>query len=81
VAKIVAGCTDTDQVPKPPWRERKENYIAHLKSASASTLLVSASDKLYNACAILHNLRQEGNDLWPRFNGGKEGTLGIIVLS
>ncbi len=20
VAKIVAGCTDTDQVPKPPWR-------------------------------------------------------------
>src|SRR6266851_6805724 len=23
VASIVAGCTDTDQTPKPPWRERK----------------------------------------------------------
>src|SRR2546422_5864069 len=33
VAKIVEGCTDTDQVPKPPWRERKEKYIAHLKEA------------------------------------------------
>src|SRR5207248_2602229 len=24
VAKIVEGCTDTDQVPKPPWPERKK---------------------------------------------------------
>ena len=24
VGEIVAGCTDTDQTPKPPWRERKE---------------------------------------------------------
>ena len=23
VAKIVEGCTDTDEMPKPPWRERK----------------------------------------------------------
>src|SRR5919198_4593277 len=41
VAKIVDGCTDIDQTPKPPWRERKENYIAHLKRASGSTRLVS----------------------------------------
>src|SRR5580692_11119620 len=27
VAKIVDGCTDSDIEPKPPWRERKENYI------------------------------------------------------
>jgi (p)ppGpp synthase/HD superfamily hydrolase len=74
-AKIVAGCTDTDEVPKPPWRQRKEKYIAHLDKASASTRLVSASDKLHNARAIFRNLRQEGDRLWPRFNGGKEGTL------
>jgi (p)ppGpp synthase/HD superfamily hydrolase len=75
VGEIVAGCTDTDQTPKPPWRERKEQYIAHLKSASASTRLVSASDKLHNAQAILHNLREEGDEVWTRFKGGKEGTL------
>ena len=75
VARIVDGCTDTDQTPKPPWRERKERYIAHLKSASHSTRLVSASDKLHNARAILRNLREEGDQLWSRFSGGKEGSL------
>jgi (p)ppGpp synthase/HD superfamily hydrolase len=75
VGQIVAGCTDTDQTPKPPWRERKEKYIAHLKSASASTRLVSASDKLHNTRAILHNLREDGEEVWDRFKAGKEGTL------
>src|SRR6266571_5162523 len=32
VAKIVDGCTDSDKHPKPPWQERKEAYIRHLKS-------------------------------------------------
>src|SRR5512132_3221632 len=63
VARIVEGCTDTDQSPKPPWRERKEAYIAHLQRASASTRHVSAADKLHNARAILHNLRYEGDKL------------------
>jgi (p)ppGpp synthase/HD superfamily hydrolase len=26
VAKIVDGCTDTDQTPKPPWLTRKKTY-------------------------------------------------------
>ena len=75
VGEIVAGCTDTDETPKPPWRERKEKYIAHLQTASASTRLVSASDKLHNAQAIVHNLREDGAEVWARFKGGKEGTL------
>ncbi len=75
VGEIVAGCTDTDQTTKPPWRARKENYIAHLKTASASTRLVSASDKLHNAQAIVHNLREDGDEVWDRFTAGKEGAL------
>ena len=75
VGEIVAGCTDSDQTPKPPWRERKEKYIAHLETASPSTRLVSASDKLHNTQAILHNLRESGETIWTRFKGGKEGTL------
>ncbi|MDQ3199109.1 MAG: HD domain-containing protein [Verrucomicrobiota bacterium] len=75
VGEIVAGCTDTDQTPKPPWRERKEKYIAHLKSASDSTRLVSASDKLHNAQAIVHSLREDGDEIWSRFKSGKEGAL------
>src|SRR5438874_9156301 len=33
VARIVAGCTDSDSYPKPPWRERKETYLEHLRHA------------------------------------------------
>jgi (p)ppGpp synthase/HD superfamily hydrolase len=75
VAKIVAGCTDTDQTPKPPWLTRKKDYIAHLSDASISTQLVSASDKLHNVRAILMSYRSDGEKLWGRFRGGKEGTL------
>ncbi len=75
VLAIVDGCTDTDQEPKPPWRPRKEAYIAHLSTASASTRLVSCADKLYNARVILADLRQVGEQVWERFNGGRDGTL------
>ena len=75
VAAIVDGCTDTDVVPKPPWRARKEAYIAHVRKASASIRLVSASDKLDNARAILGDYRIVGEALWGRFKGGREGTL------
>jgi (p)ppGpp synthase/HD superfamily hydrolase len=75
VAKIVAGCTDTDQVPKPPWSERKKAYVVHVRRASIQTKFVSASDKLHNVRAILTDYRLEGENLWSRFTGGKQGTL------
>jgi len=75
VATIVDGLSDTDQVPKPPWRKRKEDYIAHLKDASPSVLLVSLADKIHNAGSILRDLRNEGDSVWSRFTGGKDGTL------
>jgi GTP pyrophosphokinase len=76
VACIVEGCTDTDVTPKPPWRARKEQYIAHLKGETErSVLLVSAADKLANARAILGDFHEVGDELWKRFNGGRDGTL------
>ncbi len=75
VAKVVDGCTDADTYPKPPWRERKEKYIRHLKAADADTRLVSAADKLNNVRSILSDYRALGESVWSRFNGGREGTL------
>jgi (p)ppGpp synthase/HD superfamily hydrolase len=75
VAKVVDGCTDADTYPKPPWRERKEKYIRHLKSADAGTRLVSAADKLNNVRSILSDYRVVGESVWSRFKGGREGTL------
>jgi (p)ppGpp synthase/HD superfamily hydrolase len=75
VVAIVDGCTDADTIPKPPWQERKEAYIAHVRHASPSVRLVSAADKLHNARSILLDYRQLGEALWGRFTGGREGTL------
>jgi (p)ppGpp synthase/HD superfamily hydrolase len=77
VADIVKACSDTDAVPKPPWRARKERYIAHIGAAttSASARLISAADKLHNARSILADFRSHGDDLWTRFTGGRDGTL------
>src|SRR5256885_5529462 len=43
VVAIVDGCTDAEVMPKPPWRGRKEAYIAHLCQASPSVRLISAA--------------------------------------
>ncbi len=75
VARIVEGCTDAVTLPKPPWRRRKEVYLNHLAEAPAEVRRVSLADKLNNARSILADLRQIGDDVWKRFNGGKEGTL------
>lgn len=75
VAAIVQGCTDTDTYPKPPWRERKEEYIAHVRHASPSVRRVSLADKLHNARAILHDQRRIGDAIFDRFAGGKAGTI------
>ncbi len=75
MTEIVNGCTDSDTIPKPPWRQRKEAYIAHIPNASTSVRLVSAADKLYNAQSILNDYRLLGDAVWERFKGGKNGTL------
>jgi (p)ppGpp synthase/HD superfamily hydrolase len=75
VAKIVDGCTDTYEDSKPPWRKRKERYLAYLSNASGSVRLVASADKLHNARTVLSDYRLLGEDLWARFNGKKEGTL------
>ena len=75
VTAIVEGCTDADTHPKPPWKPRKEAYIARLRKAPPEVRLVSAADKLHNVRTITANYRQLGENLWSRFRGGKEGTL------
>jgi (p)ppGpp synthase/HD superfamily hydrolase len=75
VAEIVESCTDSFTTPKPPWRERKEQYLAHLPEASGSAQLVSAADKLYNVRSIAEDFRAHGDAVWQRFKGGRDGSL------
>ena len=54
VTEIVVACSDTQKFPKPPWRDRKENYLQHLREMIAETevnptILVALADKVHNA--------------------------------
>jgi GTP pyrophosphokinase len=75
VLAIVLACSDSEGEPKPPWRERKERYLSHLAAADESVHLVSASDKLHNLRSILRDYRLQGDLVWQRFRGGRDGTL------
>lgn len=75
VVSIVESCSDANETPKPPWRERKEAYIAHIPEMSSQAALVSAADKIYNANSIIKDHRLIGEEIWQRFKAKKEGTL------
>ena len=75
VADIVWGCSDTDQLPKPPWKERKARYLERVRGASAEVRRVSCADKLHNAWATLRDYRVHREALWARFNAGGDDTL------
>ncbi|MDE2234773.1 MAG: HD domain-containing protein [Gammaproteobacteria bacterium] len=75
VADMVAACSDAVTSPKPPWDQRKQKYLALLAEHDPAIRLVSCADKLHNARAILRDYESQGNEVWQRFNGGKQGTL------
>ena len=75
VAALVAGATDSQEEPKPPWRGRKEAHLARIHGAAPELRLVLASDKLYNVRSICRDLRQSGAATWGKFNGKRDGTL------
>ena len=75
VAEMVDHCTDTDIEPKPPWRARKEAYIASLAFKPTASLAVSLADKTHNAGAIVADLAAVGDGVWERFTGKRDGSL------
>ena len=75
VAEIVWACSDTDETPKPPWKERKTRYIEHVRQAGPDARRVSCADKLHNARSILRDYRALGERLWDRFTASGDETL------
>jgi len=75
VARIVYECSDADGEPKPPWRFRKEQYLQSLPHKSTEALLVSFGDKIHNCRSIVRDLRRDGETVWNRFEGRRDGTL------
>jgi (p)ppGpp synthase/HD superfamily hydrolase len=64
VRRVVDACSDTLEQPKPPWRARKESYIAKLASKRDDELRVSLADKVHNAersCSTTEHLGRQSS--------------------
>jgi (p)ppGpp synthase/HD superfamily hydrolase len=75
VASIVDACTDTYVSPKPPWRDRKEAWLARIPTIPDDAVRVALADKLHNARSVVTALRTSGIESLDAFHGGREGTL------
>ena len=78
VRKIVSECTEVEGqegVAKPPWKDRKDAYIAAMTKKSEDTLLVACADKLHNLLSMAEDYKALGEELWSKFKGGKDGTF------
>jgi (p)ppGpp synthase/HD superfamily hydrolase len=74
VEGLTDGLPDSDGI-KPPWRGRKESYMAHLEGAHGDVILVSACDKLHNAIAIADDYSVIGDAVFERFSNPKSDTV------
>ncbi len=77
VAGIVASCSDALGEPKPPWRDRKEAYLTHLREPDVdnAVLCVALADKRHNSRCVLEDLRTQGASAWDRFTVGSDEQL------
>lgn len=75
VTAWVDACTDSETIPKPPWRARKERLIAEARTADAPVRRILAADKLHNLRSVHADYRRLGEAVWSRFTTGKSGTL------
>lgn len=70
IGSIVKGCTESDKTL--PWESRKKESIEFLKTASLDIKVVACADKLHNIRSIRHDFNQIGEEIWERFNRGRE---------
>jgi (p)ppGpp synthase/HD superfamily hydrolase len=70
IAEIVEGSSEPDK--SLPWKARKEHTIEFLKTASEDIRAVVCADKLHNIRSIIKDYEQVGEEVWSRFNAGKE---------
>lgn len=70
IAEIVEGSSEPDKTL--PWKDRKEHTIEFLKTASEEIRAVVCADKLHNIRSIIRDYEDVGEEVWSRFNAGKE---------
>lgn len=67
VAQLVDGCSENKALS---WKERKENTIEFLKTASEKVCIVTCADKVHNLSVSVDGIQKLGEDFFVHFNKG-----------
>lgn len=70
IADIVMDVSEQDK--SLSWQERKDAYFEHIKKCNSDSHYVCFADKLSNLRSIFADYILMGNDVWNKFNAGKE---------
>jgi (p)ppGpp synthase/HD superfamily hydrolase len=75
VLNLVDACTESEQLPKPPWKQRKLQALAQMRQAEPAALRVMLADKLHNLRSIWADRQRQGDGVWDRFNASRNEVL------
>lgn len=67
--------SDSREKNKLTWKKRKEKYLANLENDRFGSLMVCCADKIHNLLSLQQAYKDQGEDIWPRFNATKEDKL------
>lgn len=54
------------------WRERKQNTVDKIKTASVEAKMICLADKLSNLQSMVYDYERVGDKLWTRFGADKD---------
>jgi (p)ppGpp synthase/HD superfamily hydrolase len=72
VVSIVKAVTNDDSLE---WKAKKLRYIASVKGGPEGAKAVACADKIDNMRSFVEAYHIQGDVLWGKFNGGKEGLI------
>jgi len=77
VTELVRAVTEekNDGKPTRSWRERKEQTVDHLRTASEAVVVLKAGDALHNVRSILEDVEHHGADVLNRFKAPPADTV------
>lgn len=69
VLEIVKPLTEDKSLP---WEERKKKYVESLRGSREEVKAIAVADKIHNLESLLAVYEAQGNEIWKKFNRGKE---------
>lgn len=73
VAELVDAVTEQNK--ELPWAERKQIALEHIKDMDHNALLLKSADVLHNLSELIHDVEQESEEVFEKFNAPKEDKL------